>query len=195
MKTFFNRRLVAVAVSIVFLVVLQGIEESLVFNRSLILEGELWRLWTGHLIHENTLHLWMNVTVAILIYLVFLMDIEARKLLFSFVVFLLLLGPSIFWALPQIEWYTGLSASLHTLAAFWGVMLLTPENRLAQFGALAHTLKMLYEMVLLLSGESVTQHGMLVLTETHLLGFALGGVGGVLMRVAGRLPAKGFIRG
>ncbi len=195
MKGFFNRRLVAIVLFLVFLLILQELEENLVFNRSLILEGELWRLWTCHLIHENARHLWMNITVTILIYLVFLMDIEPRKLLYSFIGFLLLLGPSIFWALPKIEWYTGLSACLHTLAAFWVVMLITPDDRLAQFGALALTLKMLYEVVLLLIGESVTQYGMLVLTETHLLGFILGCVGGVLMRGAGRFPAKGFIRG
>ncbi len=194
MRKFLSLRLVAIVLFVVFLMTLQELEEKLVFNRSLILEGELWRLWTGHLIHENALHLWMNITAAILIYLVFLADIETRKLFYSLIVFLLLLGPSIFWGLPQIEWYSGLSASLHALAAFWVVILMTSANRLVQLGAVALALKMLYEMVSFLSGESVAQNGMLVLTETHLVGFTLGGIGGALMRVVGGQSTTGLIR-
>lgn len=39
----------------------EAASHALVWNRAAILDGEVWRLWTGHLVHADAAHLFWNV--------------------------------------------------------------------------------------------------------------------------------------
>lgn len=38
-------------------------EARLIFDRTLILHGQVWRAWTGHVVHFTPSHLWWNLAV------------------------------------------------------------------------------------------------------------------------------------
>jgi rhomboid family GlyGly-CTERM serine protease len=40
-------------------------ENRLIFERGLILHGQLWRAWTAHLVHFTPSHLWWNLAVLV----------------------------------------------------------------------------------------------------------------------------------
>ena len=52
-----------VVVTALAVYLLPGVGEALVYDRSAILTGELWRLVTGHWVHFSASHLFYDVTV------------------------------------------------------------------------------------------------------------------------------------
>jgi len=52
---------VAVASAAIFL--LPGAADACVYDRAAVAGGQLWRLWTGHLVHFNAAHLGWNLAV------------------------------------------------------------------------------------------------------------------------------------
>jgi rhomboid family GlyGly-CTERM serine protease len=89
---------------------------ALQYQRSAILEGEVWRLFTGHLIHLNLPHLLMNLLGLWLIWLLFFMHETATTLCLHRLP-ALLIGTSLALLLlsPELDWYRGLSGALHGL--------------------------------------------------------------------------------
>jgi rhomboid family GlyGly-CTERM serine protease len=91
---------------------------ALQYQHRAILEGEVWRLFTGHLVHLNGAHLLMNLAGLWLIWLLFFLHESARALcLYRLPV--LLIGTSLALLLlsPEVTWYRGLSGILHGLLA------------------------------------------------------------------------------
>jgi len=90
-------------------------DNSLRFERSLIMDKEIWRLFTGHFIHGGWTHLWLNIAGLIIIWFLnerymCIANWWTATLVSSFLlsIFLLLL-------IPQLEWYIGLSGLLHAM--------------------------------------------------------------------------------
>lgn len=85
------------------------------YERDAVLEGELWRLLTGHLAHLGWSHLLLNLAGLMLVWLL------CGQHLTTFAWWLLLLacalGDSLclFWFEPTLQWYVGLSGVLHGL--------------------------------------------------------------------------------
>jgi rhomboid family GlyGly-CTERM serine protease len=88
------------------------------YQHSAILDGELWRLFTGHLTHLSGAHLWMNLVGLWLIWLLFFLHESARSLCL-YRLPALLIGTSLALLLlsPEVNWYRGLSGVLHGLLA------------------------------------------------------------------------------
>jgi rhomboid family GlyGly-CTERM serine protease len=90
--------------------------ELLVLDRQAIVDGELWRLITGHWVHSDGEHLAWNV--AGLLVLGWLFEPLLRTRLLA----VLLAGTvgvdlAVWYALPDLERYCGLSGLLNTLLA------------------------------------------------------------------------------
>lgn len=92
---------------------------QLSFDRTLIAQGEGWRIITGNVAHTNLWHLLLNLSGLWVLYSLF------REYLTGFRLPLLLLllgaavGLGIWWWCPQTQWYMGLSGALHGLFV-WG---------------------------------------------------------------------------
>ncbi len=95
--------------------------ELFVLERAAVARGELWRLWTGHLVHGSPTHFAYDVGVAALLACVF--GGALHLLWMAPVVALALLG-----AFPQVDHYYGLSACLHA----WAVAVAVHELRVAR---------------------------------------------------------------
>ena len=83
-------------------------------DQSAVLGGEIWRLWTGHLVHGSAQHLAWNV--AALIGLGFLFE---RAIGRNFTALVLIggavVGAGVFVLQPEIDTYLGLSGVLNTI--------------------------------------------------------------------------------
>ncbi len=95
------------------------IAEPLIYRRSLISDGEVWRLITGNLLHTNLNHLLLNLGGLFLIWFIF-WDVSDQRWQSAFLIFPLLVNTVLlYWFTPSMEAYVGLSGALHgTIVAF-----------------------------------------------------------------------------
>lgn len=95
--------------------------ELLRYDRHAVLQGELWRLWTGHLVHLGWVHWALNACGLVLCCLLADAPPQPRTLLRQ--VGVLSLGISVLFLLlvPSLERYVGLSGVLYGLfvLALW----------------------------------------------------------------------------
>ena len=90
-----------------------GADELLRYQRDAIIDGEWWRLLSGHLVHLGWSHLWINLAGLLLLWMLI------GRAFSSLVWWGLILGCSLgislglLWWLPGLVWYVGLSGVLH----------------------------------------------------------------------------------
>jgi rhomboid family GlyGly-CTERM serine protease len=83
-------------------------------DRTAVLGGEIWRLWTGHLVHGSTQHLAWNVSALVGLGLLFERAL-GRHLAWLLLVGGALVGGGLFVLQPDIDTYLGLSGVLNTV--------------------------------------------------------------------------------
>ncbi len=105
---------------IVTLIALIGSEASqwLRYDRSALLNGEYWRLITGHFVHLGWSHLSMNALGLTLIWALF--NNTASDGRWFMVLLLSAVGSSLLllWLNPALQWYVGLSGVLHAFFVY-----------------------------------------------------------------------------
>lgn len=163
--------------SILALVLLSLLGESgrlaLRYEREAVLQGEYWRLLTGHLVHGSWLHLLLNGLGLGLVAALFDRDysLPAWLLIALFSVVTIDLGFVLYE--PQLLWYVGLSGVLHGALAAGAVAWWRHESRLlALLLSVIFIGKLAWEQwhgALPLSGD------LPVVVDAHLYG-AIGGV-------------------
>ena len=113
--------IVLIAVSLMFALIGNGIDQWLQYSRHAISEGEYWRLFSGHLLHIGWIHLFLNQAALLIIWYFsghFLNStVWWGAALFS------ALGTSLclYMFMPELLWYVGLSGVLHGLLAVGAV--------------------------------------------------------------------------
>ena len=160
--------------------------ELLVFDRQAIASGEHWRLFTGHWVHSDGEHLLWNVAGLLMLGWLFEPLLRARLLA------ILLIGSVgvdlvVWYALPELERYCGLSGVLNTLLAA-GLCLMWQAAReplivAAAAGAVA---KIVIEM--LTAAALFTHSAWPSVPPVHAVGFVAGIVGGVLIALQTHAP-------
>lgn len=88
---------------------------ALEFNRTLMAEGQWWRLFTGHWVHYGFYHLAMNVSAFLLCGYILLRHLPLSHYALLLGVCLLGVGWALYWLSPQLHYYAGLSGVLHGL--------------------------------------------------------------------------------
>ncbi|PLT23929.1 rhombosortase, partial [Pseudoalteromonas sp. MelDa3] len=91
------------------------------FNRSLIDEGELWRIFSSQFVHANWAHLGLNASGVLLIWLLHGEYTSPTRYAFNTSALALWCGLGVYWFCPSIHIYTGLSALLHGII-IWGAV-------------------------------------------------------------------------
>jgi rhomboid family GlyGly-CTERM serine protease len=124
------------------------LQTVLIYNREAILEGEIWRLTTGHLVHFSSTQLFLDGAVfGVTAYI-----IESRRYpylhelyLFSAVVISMLM----LWLLPDMAYYGGLSGiamATTTYLALHGLRESAPWRKLSTFVLVLIIVKMSMEL-------------------------------------------------
>jgi len=159
---------------IISLWALQNHLDLLEYNRQEILSGEIWRIWTGHLVHTNMSHFALNILAAIIIYLTFFMKIKPVELLLNSFLFATLISLMLLSIYPDLDWYNGLSGLLHALLIHFSARLAKNERTIFWAILLAVWIKVLNETMHLYSGYKNLVGDMLVISEAHLIGTIFG---------------------
>ena len=144
------------------------------YDRAAVLDGEVWRLLTGHWVHLGWLHLLFNIAGLVLVWL--LLATALRSSQWLLLTLLIALGQStlLFALHPGIGWYVGLSGLLHGLFAAGAVVYLARVPAIAGTGLVLLGAKVAAETWGAASGEVTDWLGGPVLTESHRYGALCG---------------------
>lgn len=172
--------LVGAVAGLLFLV--PGARDWLAYDRAAIAAGEFWRLLTGHLVHWSLGHLVWDVGAFVL--LGALCEARSRR---RFLVCLagsaVVIPAAVWWVMPGLEFYGGLSGVDSALFALLGVDLLRDELRRRSRAALAIGVGLSLGFALKIAFEFVTgatvfvadlSHGIAPVPVAHLAGAAIG---------------------
>ena len=94
---------------------------SLVYQRELINQGELWRMLTGHFFHTNNNHLLLNLAGLILLWSLHGQYYQLNNYVLLFVFSGLFISTYLYYLSPQLIQYVGLSGILHSVF-IWGAI-------------------------------------------------------------------------
>jgi rhomboid family GlyGly-CTERM serine protease len=109
---------------------LQFIQNDVLFLRESIQQGQLWRIWTGNLVHSNFYHLGLNLTGFWLFVFIFQALMKTMQLLISLTLLISGVGLSLYFFNPQLYWYAGLSGALYGLFIVGAVYALIDKDRI-----------------------------------------------------------------
>jgi rhomboid family GlyGly-CTERM serine protease len=111
-----------------FIALVPGADAALVFQREAIAAGELWRLLTGHWVHWSTEHLMWDVGT--LVALGVACEAQGRaRLAATVLASALAISAVVWWLLPGLESYAGLSGIDCALFARLGMELWREHHR------------------------------------------------------------------
>ena len=96
---------------------LGGLVHLLRYDRAAIAAGEFWRLLTGNLVHLGTPHLLLNAVGLVLVAGLVGAHLRLGAWGFVLVVSSLAVTGGLWLAVPELQWYVGLSGVLHGLIA------------------------------------------------------------------------------
>ena len=154
--------------------------EWLRYDRVWILQGESWRLATGHIAHLSWSHLTLNAAGLLLVWYLVGSSYSLRSWLMIIVASLATIDAA-FWVFnPNLHWYVGMSGLLHGLLAAGIVARLRPANTETFVLLVLLSAKIGWEQFAGPVPGSVSTSGGPVVVDAHLYG-AIGGVLGALL--------------
>jgi rhomboid family GlyGly-CTERM serine protease len=157
----------------------EALRDLLRYERTAIVEGEYWRLLTGHFVHGTTTHLMLNLAGLAITAALFPHDYSLGEWLLILLVSIATIDIGFVFYEPQLHWYVGLSGVLHGALAAGAIAWWRHETRYLAVGlSLLLIAKLAWEQwqgALPFSGD------MPVIVDAHLYG-AMGGAlaGGAL---------------
>lgn len=124
------------------------VRSLLIYDRPAILDGEVWRLLSGSLLHTNRFHLALNSAALVGLWILHGQYCRPLKLVIIVLLLAISCGLGLLFFEEQIEWYLGFSGVLHGLLVLGAVRELS-GGRLAGYALLiAIVIKLLSERYL-----------------------------------------------
>ncbi|MCK4833654.1 MAG: rhombosortase [Gammaproteobacteria bacterium] len=144
------------------------------FDRELVEQGKVWLLFSGHIVHLNWSHWALNMAGLSIVALFFSAHASVKQWLSVIFVSACVINIGLWWWMPDIRTYVGLSGVLHGLFLYGALR----EIRFYPVSGYVLTTVLIAKLIweffngALPGSEDMT--GGRVLTEAHLLG-AIGG--------------------
>ena len=120
----------------VLLIILQSLQTDLAFQRTLINQGEWWRLISGNLVHANYAHLWLNLAGLWLFGFLFIDSVTAKTFILSVIFISIIVGLGLFIFDHQLMNYYGFSGVLYGLFLIGAVQALLHHDKVTGFSLL-----------------------------------------------------------
>ena len=152
-----------------------GINDELEFNRQLIEQGQLWRLFTSQFVHANWAHLGLNCAGIALIWLLHGEYTSPSRYGFNIATLAIWCGLGVFWFCPAITIYTGLSAVLHGVIIWGAIKDVTVGLKSGYVLFIGVWVKLIAEQINGPSADIGALINSTVAVDAHLIG-AIGGV-------------------
>lgn len=170
--------LFAVITSLLFLG--QAAQELLRYSRPDILQGQWWRLLSGHLVHLNKMHGFMNLGALLLTIFIVGRQLSTLQWWLSGLAIALFISFGLWFISVDVEWYVGFSGVLHGLLGLGLLVSAVRGDRLHAITFVGLLIKVVYEQ---LPGFDANHlHDVInaaVVVDAHLYGF----IAGVLLAV------------
>jgi rhomboid family GlyGly-CTERM serine protease len=154
----------------------EGATEALRYQRSGILAGEWWRLLSGHFVHLGWSHLWLNLAGLLLVWGLVGRAFSTAHWWGVIVTSLLGISCGLWWWLPQLAWYVGLSGLLHGMLMAGSLRLALASEREARFLVIMVAAKVAWELWQGPLPGSREAAGGEVVVEAHALGCLCGAI-------------------
>jgi len=156
-----------------------AVTRALVYQRELITQGEVWRLFTGHLLHTNGFHLLLNLAALIMLWALHgrFYSIRNYSALFLFCSISTSLG--LFYHNTSLIQYVGLSGVLHGIFVFGAIMDILSKDKTGYLLFIGVWLKIAHEQVYGASSDVSDLIEASVAVDAHLWGAA----GGLLFSI------------
>jgi len=106
-----------------------SITQIFIYHRTLINQGELWRLVTGHVLHTNGFHLLLNLAALIMLWALHGRFYTIKNYCALFVFCALGTSIGIFYSTPPLMQYVGLSGVLHGIFVFGAIMDIVAKDK------------------------------------------------------------------
>ncbi|PQJ90160.1 rhombosortase [Aliivibrio sifiae] len=149
------------------------VSDFFVWDRSLILQGEIWRLITGNFTHTNLPHLIMN-SAALTVFCFIFKDILNPKKLWGLLFFISLMT-GVLLLLSPIQSYVGLSGVLHGLFIWAAIEDIKQKRNTGWLLLISIITKICWEQYFGASASTISLINAKVATEAHLIGAFSGG--------------------
>jgi len=156
------------------------------FDRGLVEQGDVWLLFSGHIVHLNWSHWALNMTGLAIVAFFFSAHASVKQWLAVILVSSCVINIGLWWWITDIRTYVGLSGVLH------GLFLYGALREIRFFPVSGYVLvivllaKLTWEFFYGALPGSENMAGGRVLTEAHLLG----AVGGILVWLIGTLLGR-----
>lgn len=156
--------------------------ELLRYQSDVFKTGEIWRLISGNLVHLGWSHMILNVLGLGLIWGLFWNTFEARIWPLITLISALTVTLGLYWLIPNVVWYVGLSGLLHGLFVAGAVGGIRRGDRREAILLVAIIGKLLWEQIYgPLPGTSDMAGGP-VIVESHLFGAIGGAIAALLFK-------------
>lgn len=172
-----RRHALPLSFALVALIVAAGgahADEWLRYERSHILNGEIWRLFSAHFVHLGWSHLLMNLAALALIWILFGRMLSQSAWILISLASMLGVGLGLLLFSPSIGWYVGLSGMLHGLFAAGVMVSLRAGNCLEIMLLLLLLGKLVWEQIYGPLPGTAEFAGGDVVTDAHLYGAVSG---------------------
>lgn len=142
----------------------------LIYDRQAILDGQLWRLVTGHLMHTNGWHFAMNSAGVLVIAWLHGRYYRFGDWWLRLGYLALVTGLGLLVFSPELYWYVGLSGVLHGLILMGALEDIRRSEKTGWLILLGLAIKIGWEQWMGPSAEVVSLIGAPVATQAHLFG-------------------------
>jgi rhomboid family GlyGly-CTERM serine protease len=161
--------------------------ESWRFSRELVAQGDVWLLFSGHIVHMNWSHWWLNMAGLAIVAFFFSSHASFRQWAVVILISACVINAGLWWWMPDIHYYVGLSGVLHGLFLYGALREIRfyPASGYVLTAVLIAKLSWEFFNGALPGSEEMA--GGRVLTEAHLLG----AIGGVLVWLSESLLSAG----
>jgi len=151
------------------------ITQTLVYQRSLISQGEIWRLFTGHLLHTNGVHLLLNLAALLMLWALHGRFYTITNYVALFLLCAISTSIGIYYYNPSLIQYVGLSGILHGIFVFGAIMDINAKDKTGYLLFIGVWLKIAHEQVYGASSDVSDLIEASVAVDAHLWG-AVGGL-------------------
>ncbi|MDB6060166.1 MAG: rrtA [Verrucomicrobiaceae bacterium] len=157
------------------------ITNRLIFNRGDVDNGEVWRLFSCHFIHLSWQHLMLNLLGYALLFLLYPKNFLHREHGITVFLLTILIGGSIYFLSPKIDWYLGYSGVLIGLYAYFSISNIGKIRVLGSAIFFILISKIIREHYLGIGTATWLSYKMPVAVDAHLYGAVSGAVMGLVV--------------
>ncbi len=163
-----------------------GLENFLIYDRVDINNGELWRLFTGHLVHTNFNHLLLNLAGLTMLWALHGDHYQIKSYASVFIIAILVCSFGIYVFDPDMQRYVGLSGVLHGVFVWGAIKDIQKGWQSGYLLLIGVWAKIFYEQAFGASADVEKLINASVAIDAHLWG----AVGGLLFAIFGYLKNK-----